>query len=142
MPGTPLAILAVDDDLEDLELMQDSFSGLEPGIKFSKLTNSTTVLAYLDQLADGQLPCLIILDYNMPQMTGAQVIAQLCKTSRYEAIPKVILSTSNASTHIDDCMKNGAVKYFVKPHSLNDLALIAEEMLSYCKIYNSDPAGR
>jgi CheY-like chemotaxis protein len=142
MTSTDLAILAVDDDLEDLELMQDSFAGLNPAIKFNKLTNASEVLPYLDKLADTQLPCLIILDYNMPQLNGAQVIAQLRKTPRYEPIPKVVLSTSNASTHIRDCMQNGAAKYFVKPPSLKELARVAQEMLSYSKCYNSNPAGR
>ncbi|HYF33149.1 MAG TPA: response regulator [Chitinophagaceae bacterium] len=126
-------ILAVDDDLEDLELIEETISDLEPTANFKKLTDGSQVLPFLDQYADGELPCLIILDYNMPGMNGAQVVSQLCAIPRYEPIPKIILSTSNANSHIRECMDNGALKYFVKPNNIKDMNRLAEEMLSYCR---------
>lgn len=134
MPITLLTVLAVDDDAEDLELIEDAIAGAAPAVKFYKLTGSREVLPYLDKLADHELPCLIILDYNMPELTGAQVISQLCQQPRYKAIPKVILSTSNAPAHIKECLENGATRYFVKPDNLKALNQLAEEMLSYCRL--------
>ena len=132
MPHIPAAILAVDDDLEDLELIEEAISSLQPAVKFTKLVDGSAVLPYLDKVADDELPCLIILDYNMPEMNGAQVIFQLCRQPRYERIPKVILSTSNAPAHIHECMNNGATKYFVKPDNMKDLRSLSREMLSFC----------
>src|SRR4051812_39821099 len=121
MPAISFTILAVDDDMEDLELIEDAISGLKPMATFKKLFNGKEVLPYLDQLPDNELPCLIILDYNMPEMNGAQVIFQLCKFPRYATIPKIILSTSNAASHIHECMTNGATRYFVKPNNMKDM---------------------
>jgi FixJ family two-component response regulator len=35
--------------------------------------------------------------------------------------------------HIQECMRNGATEYFVKPHNMRDLIDLAKKMLDYCK---------
>jgi CheY-like chemotaxis protein len=127
-----LNILIADDDEEDLELFEDAIHNVQPGTQVEKLTNGKAVLKHLDEKKDDELPCLIILDYNMPELTGSQVLSQLCRESRYKKIPKLILSTSSTPTHIDECLANGATEYFVKPDNINDLRSLAKTMLEYC----------
>ncbi len=128
----PITILAVDNDVEDLELIEDTIADLEPAANFKKITDANKVLSFLDSLNDTDLPCLIILDYNMPEINGAEITKSLCEIERYKDIPKIILSTSGASLHIEECLKNGATKYFVKPNNLSDMKRIALQMLTYC----------
>jgi CheY-like chemotaxis protein len=130
----PLTILIADDDKEDLELIEDAFlNNRFNDLRLHKLTDGNKVLDYLDTLKDEELPCLIILDYNMPEMKGSEVISQLSNQPRYKTIPKVILSTSNAPGHIHECKSKGAADYFVKPTTMNELNMVAKKMLSYCK---------
>ena len=129
-----LTILAADDDLEDLELMEDAFSSLKPDIALHKVTNGRAVIDYLNNRPDSDLPCLIILDYNMPELNGSQVLAKIGKEKRYADIPKLVLSTSSAPIHIHECMVNGAAEYYVKPNSLRELETLAKTMLSFCKV--------
>jgi CheY-like chemotaxis protein len=133
MAQKPLTILVADDDEEDLELIEDAIMHLEPGAELHKLSNGNAVIEYLALQPDSALPCLIILDYNMPELNGSQVLSQICKHIRYEAIPKVILSTSSAPLHIHECMSNGATEYFVKPNNIQDLNALAEKMLALCQ---------
>ena len=133
MPQHQMSVLAVDDDLEDLELIQEILLKLHPGIHFNIIVNGGQVLPYLDKLSDHELPGLIILDYNMPEITGAQLLSKLRTQPRYEAIPKVILSTSNAATYVRQCLDSGAANYFVKPDSMNEMRKTMEEILTYCK---------
>ena len=44
-------------------------------------------------------------------------------------IPKLILSTSNAYIHMQECLKNGATEYFVKPNSMRELEEMTDKML-------------
>jgi CheY-like chemotaxis protein len=132
MPQKPLTILLADDDEEDLELIEDAIINIEPGAKLHKLTNGNDVIEYLALQPDNALPSLIILDYNMPEINGSQVLSQIRGQVRYEAIPKVILSTSSAPLHIHECMNNGATEYFVKPNNIQDLNSLAKKMLSLC----------
>jgi CheY-like chemotaxis protein len=133
MPTTPLTILMADDDIEDLELIQSAITNIEPGADLHKVTNGQAVIDFLANQPDANLPCLIILDYNMPELTGSQVLAVIRKEKRYELIPKVILSTSNTPAYIHECIKNGATEYFVKPDNMPDLTKLAKKMLNYCR---------
>ena len=87
------------------------------------------VLAFLEKAKDDELPSLIVLDYNMPNMNGAEVLEQLSKDPRYKKIPKIIWSTSNNSSYIKECMEKGATTYFVKPATHKNLEEQAGEIL-------------
>ena len=128
-----LTILAADDDMEDLELIEDAFSSLNPRVALHKVTNGKAVIDYLNNISDADLPCLIILDYNMPELNGSQVLAKIGKEKRFAGIPKLVLSTSSAPTYIHECMINGAAEYYIKPSSMHELETIAKKMLDHCK---------
>jgi CheY-like chemotaxis protein len=96
------------------------------------VSNGSMVMDFLGKTKDDELPSLIVLDYNMPNMNGAEVLEQLCKDSRYKKIPKIVWSTSNNSSYIKECMEKGATSYFVKPATHKTLQEQAEEMLKMC----------
>jgi CheY-like chemotaxis protein len=126
-------ILIADDDTEDLELIEDAIMRHDPSSKLHKLNNGKSVIDYLAKQPDNDLPCLIMLDYNMPELTGLQVLSILKTQSRYQHIPKIILSTSSTPIHIHECINNGASEYFVKPNNLKDLDALMLKILGYCK---------
>jgi CheY-like chemotaxis protein len=132
MAATRLKILLADDDEEDLELIEDAILSVVPSATVDKHTNGKDVMESLLKSDDGDLPCLIILDYNMPELNGSQLLVQMAKSQLYENIPKVVLSTSAAPVHIYECMANGAVEYFVKPNDMEALKSVAKKMLDYC----------
>ena len=78
MPSEPLSILMVDDDSEDLELIGDAIRTVESDARLHMLTSSRSALEYLDSTSE--LPCLIVLDYNMPEMNGAQLLGTWTRT--------------------------------------------------------------
>ncbi len=127
-----LRILLADDDLEDLELIEDSIKLIEPSAILHKEYNGKAVLDYLARISDKELPCLIVLDYNMPELKGSEVLAELCVQPRFTEIPKVILSTSSSWIYIKECMDNGATEYMVKPTNWNDMENLSKKLLSYC----------
>jgi CheY-like chemotaxis protein len=133
MAESNLIILMADDDEEDLELIEDAILFFEPLANVRKHSNGKEVIESLRSCEDKDLPCLIILDYNMPELTGSQVLLHMSKNDRYENIPKVVLSTSSTAVHIHECMSNGASEYFVKPNDMNALKNVAKKMLDYCR---------
>jgi CheY-like chemotaxis protein len=132
MADQPKHVLMADDDLEDIELMETAIVFIEPSTSLHKVVNGKAVIDYLERQRDDELPCLIILDYNMPELTGSEVLAIICKEKRYENIPKVILSTSSTPAYINECMKNGATEYLVKPDNMTALTTMARKLLNYC----------
>lgn len=133
MPHSPFTILMADDDLEDLELVEIAITKIDPNAGVYKVHNGRAALDYLTNQPDNNLPCLIILDYNMPELTGLDVLSQICKDRKFENIPKVIFSTSSSPMHIKECINNGAIEYLVKPNNMSGFYEVAKKMLSYCK---------
>lgn len=132
MIESSMTVLAVDDDPEDLEIIEEALQSISPGIIFHKLSRGRDILPFLEKLPNFQLPNLIVLDYNIPELTGAEIISLLDENTRYRTIPKVIMSTSNAASHVEACIAAGARQYFVKPSSFKDFNRIVKQMLSIC----------
>jgi CheY-like chemotaxis protein len=125
-------ILIADDDLEDLELIEEAFLNVQPAAQLFKFTNGKSAIEYLNTIQDVELPCLMVLDYNMPEINGSEMLSHLKSQARFSAIPKVVLSTSNAPLHIHECMSHGATDYLVKPDNIKELNLLAQRLLSLC----------
>lgn len=58
---------------------------------------------------------------NMPQVNASQLVSAMKAQVRYQSIPKVVLSTSNAPIHIRECMNNGTTRYIEKANSMENL---------------------
>ena len=134
MPAKPLFILLADDDLEDLELFEEIILSIAPETLVKHVFNGKALLDVLEGYSDDELPHLIILDYNMPQVTGVDALARLNAQSRYGSVVKLILSTSRSQIHIKECLKNGAKDYFVKPDNIRELEVLVKKMLSMCAV--------
>ena len=86
-------ILLIDDDDDDLEMFS---SGLEKkGIKVKTIDSSTKALSYLTLMPDNmELPCLIIVDYDMRGQNGYDVLLSVKDSYDTKDIPVVIYSTN------------------------------------------------
>ena len=87
---------------------------------------------HITQMEDIHLPDLIILDYNIPEINGAEILKQLRDDARFSSIPKIVWSTSDSHLYRETCISSGAVAYMVKPSSVGGIQQIAKEMLSHC----------
>ena len=132
MGNTSLTILLAEDDPDDRQLILEAFSKIDSTLYLHMVADGKSALAYLNSLQDSALPCLIVLDYNMPQLNGPEVLKHLCTNERYITSPKVVLSTSDAPTYIQECLKYGANKYIVKPTNFDELVNIAKGLLDWC----------
>ncbi|WP_336515471.1 response regulator [Pollutibacter soli] len=126
-----IQILLADDDADDQELLIEAFSKTEPRVQVHTVVFGKDVIAYLDTLSESQLPELIILDYNMPDCNGVEVLSQLNKVPRYKQIPAVLWSTSNADFYRESAQQNGARDYFYKPHRFDDVVKLSKKILSH-----------
>lgn len=63
------------------------------------------------------MPCLILLDIDMPEMNGIEALAALKKMDVIRDIPVIMLTSSADSDHVRQCMALGARDYIVKPTS-------------------------
>ena len=66
------------------------------------------------------LPDLIVLDLNLPKVTGDQVLLLIKADPELRSIPVLILSSSSSREDIRRCYDNQASCYIVKPAELGD----------------------
>jgi CheY-like chemotaxis protein len=130
-------IFLVDDDPEDRELLLSAFRQITDEHHLTALHNSKTLLELLAHTDDSELPCLIVLDSNMPELDGKQTLKLLQSDPRYREIPKVIYSTSSLQSDRVECISLGARDYLVKPNSVGEILRSARKMLNHCDTYTA-----
>ena len=79
------------------------------------------VIEALAVLHEGNLPDLIISDFNLPGINGLQLIAQLKTNGFYSAIPIIMLSGEEDSLLRVKCLNSGADDFMVKPFNPEEL---------------------
>lgn len=127
-------ILLGEDDEDDRELLEEVFSSIDASFRLLFVNNGHELFSMLDKLKAVSLPCLIILDYNMPGMNGAEILREVNKHADYKNIPAIIWSTSGEEKYKQICLQLGALDYIIKPAQQEDLLKKAVYMLSLCGI--------
>jgi CheY-like chemotaxis protein len=127
-------ILMVDDDDEDRMLMQTMFDEIgEPGIAHYE-ESGETAFSYLEQLSDNELPSVIVLDLNMPRLTGTQVLKKLKANEKLKDITVIIYSTSVNHIEKEQTLRLGAHSYVIKPSSYEECLEKARYFSSLCSV--------
>jgi CheY-like chemotaxis protein len=124
---TPYILLA-DDDPDDRDSLIHPFLQQNPGVRVVSFGDGRELLSFLLACPDEELPVLILMDYKMPYVTAAEILQCLAGDPRYDAIPKLVWSTSGRAEYVDRCVRHGASQYFTKPNSLPELASIVDRM--------------
>lgn len=127
-------ILIGEDDADDQEMLKEVFSSIDSSFILFFVNNGGEILSALGKLRNDQMPCLIVLDYNMPGLNGADILRELGSNERYKHIPRIVWSTSASEKFRKLCLELGAADYVIKPNNVNDLEKIARYMLSVCVV--------
>ncbi|CAN5169847.1 hypothetical protein BH09BAC2_BH09BAC2_14650 [soil metagenome] len=126
-------ILLGEDDIDDQEMLEEVFSTIDSSCRLHFINNGKKLISHLETEEDEQLPCLIVLDYNMPELNGAEILKTLQENRRVQYVPKIIWSTSDSQAFKTRCLELGASDYLVKPSKISQLEEMVRHMLSYCE---------
>jgi len=85
-------------------------------------------LEALERLALGPIH-LMILDINMPDMHGIEVLRFLRSHEKYRSLPVIVLTTRARDEDRDQAMKAGATLYLTKPFKPNEIARAVQDLL-------------
>ena len=127
-------ILLGEDDADDQEMLKEVFTSIDISFVLFFVNNGKEILSALEKLKDDQMPCLIVLDYNMPGLNGADILRELGTNERYKNIPKVVWSTAESERFKKVCLELGAADYVIKPNNVIGLEEVARYMLSLCLV--------
>ncbi len=100
-------ILLIDDDPDDLEFYGDSIRTALPALTIEEVRSGIKALEYLGLAKEKRaLPCLIVLDVNMPIMSGRETLMEIKKDKDLYTIPIVIFSTASSPSREAWCWSN------------------------------------
>ena len=122
-------VLYADDDADDQAWVTEACQAVNAGLSIYFVGNGREALQYLQTLLPEQLPSLIILDLNMPQLDGRQTLQRLKAHPLYSHIPVAIVSTSSSKMDREVCQRLGASVFLVKPDSHQSWQTIIRQLM-------------
>lgn len=108
----------VEDDEADREIFAIALEQVQ-GVEAEMFSSGIDVL---ERLEDGDIPDLLFLDLGLPDMGGAEIIAQIRELPSTATLPIVMLSGTTDLDRVDHAYRNGANVYFQKPDSITATA--------------------
>jgi two-component system chemotaxis response regulator CheY len=72
-------------------------------------------------LLGGKSPDLILLDINMPEVSGLDLLEFLRRRREWKQLPVIMLSSEAAESMVDKALRMGADSYLVKPVTIEEL---------------------
>jgi signal transduction histidine kinase/CheY-like chemotaxis protein len=118
-------VLYIDDTKENLELIGSVLSELRPGLELRTATNG------LDGslLAEGQRPDVLLLDLNLPDISGEEVMRRLRARTQTGDVPVIVLSADSTSRNINRLLEAGADAYLTKPVNVPQFLDVLDRLL-------------
>jgi CheY-like chemotaxis protein len=82
------------------------------------------------ELAQAHQPKLILLDLNLPDMHGSEVLRQLQGVPATAKVPVVVLSADATPSQIERLLSAGARNYLTKPFDIDPFLAVVDEMVA------------
>ncbi|WP_334057952.1 response regulator [Polaribacter sp. P097] len=127
-----LKILLVEDNLIEIMKMKRTISLLKLNHTLHEAKNGEEALKFLEDKSN--IPDLILLDLNMPKISGIEFLKIIKANDELLHIPTVILTTSSNQSDLIECYKTGMSGYVLKPLKYEDYVKKIEKVLAYWSV--------
>ena len=124
-------ILYADDDPDDREMLREYLLSRNNEFEVVEVANGREALLYLRSTKGlKNPPVLVVLDLNMPILTGRETLAIMKSEQETEKLPVVVFTTS-ASAHDEAFCKKFGVTMVTKPQTLEEVKAAVDILLSF-----------
>ena len=131
MSSREIQILLVEDNPGDVRLTVEALKEVTEQVELSVAHNGVEALAFLERegrFAESPRPDLILLDLNLPILSGMDVLARIKSDPRFKHIPVAVLSTSSSQVDIDRSYGQHANCYLTKPVDLDSFVALVRKL--------------
>jgi two-component system, chemotaxis family, response regulator Rcp1 len=113
-------LLVVEDSEADIELLREALGAGQPEVDMDVVRHGEHALEFLRREGDfatAPRPDLVVLDLNLPRMTGFEVLAELREDGDAELrrLPVIIFTTSGSAGDVDAAFDLHASSFVTKP---------------------------
>ena len=110
-----VTIMIVDDSRIMRNTVKGVFAGVDTTCNFIEARDGEEALALLET----QKTDLILLDWNMPRLSGIDFLKQVRAMDQYKTLPIIMVTSEAAKFNVIEALKNGATDYITKPIKLD-----------------------
>ena len=121
----PVNIIMIEDDEGHARLIEKNIRRAGISNDLTHFLDGTTALDYLFEHDHGPRkngPALVLLDLNLPDMSGIDILTRIKGDEHLRRTPVVILTTTDDKVEIDRCYDLGANVYITKPVNYESFA--------------------
>ncbi|QDM40102.1 response regulator [Altererythrobacter sp. TH136] len=121
----PVGIVMIEDDEGHARLIEKNIrrAGISNDIKH--FADGTSALEYLFNDTTGPVhngPCMVLLDLNLPDMSGTSILEKIKSNDKLHRTPVVVLTTTDDKVEIQRCYDLGCNVYITKPVNYESFA--------------------
>jgi chemotaxis family two-component system response regulator Rcp1 len=128
----PRKILIIDDNPADSKMLRAALARRDSAIETEVLEDGEQAVEYFSmKMRPESAPDLILLDLNLPLLSGFEVLEFIKSEPGLKKLPVVVLSGSSNPYEIERCYAAGANSYISKPVGLQQVFDMAEHLISY-----------
>ena len=133
MNAKPVSIVMVEDDEGHARLIERNIRRAGVNNEIVAFKDGTSALAFLLG-ADGTgeenstHSLLILLDLNLPDMTGVDILAKVKSNTHLKRSPVIVLTTTDDQREIKRCYDLGANVYITKPVNYESFANAIQQL--------------
>ena len=125
VPPISVDVLYIEDDLVNFTLIERILE-FRPALKLLHAARGETGV----ELAQIHHPKLILLDLNLPDIHGSEVLRRLQSDPTTAQVPVVVLSADATPSQIERLLTAGARNYLTKPFDIDPFLAVVDEMVS------------
>jgi CheY-like chemotaxis protein len=123
----PVEIVMVEDDEGHARLIEKNIRRAGVNNRITPFANGTEAVNFLfgadgSGLSNKGRPLLILLDLNLPDMTGVDILKRVKTNEHLKRIPVVVLTTTDDAVEIQRCYDLGCNVYITKPVNYENFA--------------------
>lgn len=139
-------ILLVEDNEDDAFLTKRTLKQQHVANRVVVIRDGATALDFLfsrgeyENREGPQLPQMVLLDINLPRLSGLEVLRELRANEQTRFLPVIMFTSSKAEQDIVESYSNSANSYVRKPINAQDFSDALQKIGTYWLILNEPPA--
>ena len=121
----PVSIIMIEDDEGHARLIEKNIRRAGISNQLTHFLDGTSALEYLFHSPEGPAmngPAMVLLDLNLPDMSGTEILAKIKGDERLHRVPVVVLTTTDDKVEIARCYDLGCNVYITKPVNYESFA--------------------
>lgn len=121
-------VFLIDDDEDDHLFFGIGLNEYDPTIEILYDKDSEAALRRVSDKMQ-PLPDVVFLDWNMPKLSGRQILGAIRANGQFNEVPVIIFTTSSSPVDKDEAKELGASYFLSKPASLHELKQNLQDIL-------------